>query len=161
MTIHDLNVLPAPELKKQLFSCCGSTLWVEKMLRFFPMEELVELLTLAEEQWYKCTEADWREAFAHSPAIADLISHSAYFDEGDKEQSLKHMPKQMKLAFEEAGKKYHGKFGYAFVTAAFKKPEQILASIEKRLLNTPDTEIQIAMDEQNKITLLRLQELLQ
>ena len=52
MTIHELNTLPVEELKEALFKCCGSTTWVNKMVALLPMEELVELMDFAEEQWY-------------------------------------------------------------------------------------------------------------
>ena len=56
MTLHELNILPKDQLKAELFKCCGSTAWVEKMLVFFPADDMVELINDAEEQWYECSE---------------------------------------------------------------------------------------------------------
>ena len=81
MTIHELNTLPVEELKEALFKCCGSTTWVNKMVALLPMEELVELMDFAEEQWYACSEADWREAFSHHPKIGDVKSLEEKFSE--------------------------------------------------------------------------------
>ena len=69
MTLHELNTLRLPELKNELTRCCGSSAWVDKMVPFFPADDLVELLEDAEEQWFLCSEADWKEAFAHHPKI--------------------------------------------------------------------------------------------
>ena len=44
------------------------------MLPFFPAEDLVEILEDAEEQWYKCSRDDWKEAFTHHPKIGDVES---------------------------------------------------------------------------------------
>src|SRR5690349_7583672 len=74
MTLHDLNTLPVSKLKDELFKCCGCGSWVEKMIPFFPAEDLVEILEDAEEQWYKCSKEDWKEAFAHHPKIGDVES---------------------------------------------------------------------------------------
>src|SRR6185436_4185643 len=74
MTLHELNTIPKEHLKEELIKCCGSSAWVNKMLAFIPAEDLVELLEDAEEQWYQCSERDWKEAFAHHPKIGDIES---------------------------------------------------------------------------------------
>jgi len=74
MTLHELNKLSEAELKEELFKCCGSSNWVNKMLAAFPVEDLVDLEEDAEEKWYECNEADWKEAFTHHPKIGDVES---------------------------------------------------------------------------------------
>src|SRR4030095_306819 len=74
MTLHELNILSKDKLKEELYKCCGSEGWVNKMLTFIPAEDLVELLEDAEEQWYQCSEGDWKEAFAQHPKIGDIES---------------------------------------------------------------------------------------
>ncbi len=44
------------------------------MLTVFPVEDLVELLEAAEEKWYECTEADWRQHLFF-PLQAQSIHH--------------------------------------------------------------------------------------
>src|SRR6188474_3342165 len=111
MTIHDLNTLPGDELKNALFNCCGSTAWVNKMLRLFPMEELVELLDFAEEQWFSCSEADWLEAFSHHPKIGDIASLQKRFAAtaqwaGGEQQGVNVARQQTLKLLEEANVKY-------------------------------------------------------
>jgi hypothetical protein len=79
MTLHDLNILPKDKLSEELSKCCGSSAWVTKMLSFFPADDLVELLEDAEEQWFKCSEHDWKEAFAQHPKIGDIDSLNKKF----------------------------------------------------------------------------------
>ena len=56
---------------------------------------------------------------------------------------------------------YFDKFGWIFIVCATgKSAEEMLALLEARLPNDPQTEIRIAAAEQNKITLLRLGKLL-
>ena len=74
MTLHELNTLPQQQLKEELIKCCGSSAWADRMLPFFPADDLVELLEDAEEQWFQCREADWKEAFAQHPRIGDMDS---------------------------------------------------------------------------------------
>jgi len=55
---------------------------------------------------------------------------------------------------------YEKKFGYIFIVCATgKTADEMLALLEARLKNNPAEEIEIAADEQNKITKLRLEKL--
>ena len=166
MTFHELNTLPAASLKTELFRCCGSTAWVEKMIRFFPMDDLVEMLEDAEEQWYACTEADWREAFAHHPKIGDIESLSGKFsDTGEwataEQDNVNVASGETITRLALVNEAYEKKFGYIFIVSATgKTAEEMLALMEQRLSNTAQDEISIAAEEQIKITLLRLQKLI-
>lgn len=166
MTLHELNTLPGEQLKEELHKCCGSQAWVEKMLPFFPVEDLVELLEDAEEQWFLCTEADWKEAFAHHPKIGDVESLQKKFastaEWASSEQSAVNTASRATIeALAEGNRQYEAKFGYIFIVCATgKSAEEMLALLQERLSNDPKEEIEIAADEQNIITKLRLEKLL-
>ncbi|HNA97392.1 MAG TPA: 2-oxo-4-hydroxy-4-carboxy-5-ureidoimidazoline decarboxylase, partial [Chitinophagaceae bacterium] len=65
-------------------------------------------------------------------------------------------------ALAEGNRLYEEKFGYIFIVCASgKSAEEMLGMLNERLKNNPEDEIRIAADEQNKITLLRLEKLLQ
>jgi 2-oxo-4-hydroxy-4-carboxy-5-ureidoimidazoline decarboxylase len=173
MTLHELNTLPKQQLKEELTKCCGSSAWVNKMLPFFPADDLVELLEDAEEQWYKCSEEDWKEAFTHHPKIGDVESLSdGLLSEKKKfastaqwasgEQSGVNTASQKTIeVLAEDNKRYEKKFGYIFIVCATgKSAEEMLEILRSRLPNDPKEEIEIAADEQNKITKLRLEKLL-
>lgn len=167
MTLHNLNILPGDLLKKELFKCCGSTNWVNKMVRLFPMDDLVELLEDAEEQWYECTAVDWLEAFTQHPKIGDMDSLAnksgttaqwAAAEQG----SINNASQQVIADLVEGNKAYEKKFNYIFIVyASGKTAEEMLSLLKQRLFNSPDDEIKIAMAEQNNITLFRLKKLLQ
>ncbi|MBL7742565.1 MAG: 2-oxo-4-hydroxy-4-carboxy-5-ureidoimidazoline decarboxylase [Chitinophagaceae bacterium] len=166
MTLHELNTLPKERLVEELTRCCGSSAWVKKMLPFFPADDLVELLEDAEEQWWKCREEDWKEAFAHHPKIGDIdflkkkFASTAQWASG--EQDGVNMASQKTIeALAEGNQQYKDKFGYIFIVCATgKSANEMLENLQARLLNDPKEEIEIAADEQNKITKLRLEKLL-
>jgi len=165
MTIQEINHLPVEALKAELFKCCGSTNWVNKMLPFFPMEDLVELLEDAEEQWYASTEEDWREAFAQHPKIGDTASLTEKFATAEwaagEQEAVNAATPAVIAQLAEANAAYEKKFGYIFIVCATgKTAEEMLHLLQQRLSNPPEIEIKIAMDEQNKITLLRIQKLI-
>jgi hypothetical protein len=60
MTIQALNHLPKEQLREQLFNCCGSTKWVDLMLKQFPFSSHQDILDAAVAQWNHCVEPDWR-----------------------------------------------------------------------------------------------------
>ena len=167
MTLHELNTLSKQQLIQELTKCCGSSAWVNKMLPFFPADDLVELLEDAEEQWFKCSEEDWKEAFAQHPKIGDFESLQKKFESTSEwasgEQSGVNNASQQTLeALAEDNKKYEDKFGYIFIVCATgKSAEEMLGILNERFLNDPKDEIEIAADEQNTITKLRIEKLLE
>ncbi|MBK7561360.1 MAG: 2-oxo-4-hydroxy-4-carboxy-5-ureidoimidazoline decarboxylase [Chitinophagaceae bacterium] len=167
MTLHELNILSQPQLKEALLKCCGSASWVKMMMAYFPADDLVELLEDAEEKWYDCSEDDWREAFAQHPKIGDIDALSEKFastaDWASGEQSgINNVSRETMAALAEGNRLYEEKFGYIFIVCATgKSAEEMLALLQSRLSNTPEVEIKIAADQQNEITKLRLQKLLE
>jgi 2-oxo-4-hydroxy-4-carboxy-5-ureidoimidazoline decarboxylase len=167
MTIQELNHLPPVELKEVLYKCCGSTAWVNKMSALLPMEELVELLDYAEEQWYACTQEDWKEAFSNHPKIGDIESLKEKFAStadwaGDEQGGASQADSETLQALQQANEKYQEKFGYIFIiSASGKSAEEMLGALQERLKNDPAEEINVAAEEQNKITLIRIQKLMQ
>jgi 2-oxo-4-hydroxy-4-carboxy-5-ureidoimidazoline decarboxylase len=167
MTLHEFNILPKQQLAEALTRCCGSAAWVQKMLPFVPADDMVELLEDAEEQWWKCSVDDWKEAFAQHPKIGDTASLREKFASTEQwasgeQAGAKNAAEQTITDLAEANKKYEQKFGYIFIICATgKSAEEMLANLQERLSNDPATEIEIAADEQNKITKLRLEKLLQ
>ena len=167
MTLHEFNILPRVRLIEELMKCCGSQAWVNKMLPFIPADDMVELLEDAEEQWWKCTESDWREAFSHHPRIGDLDSLKKKFESTatwakDEQAGMGQANEETLKAFAEANRQYEEKFGYIFIICATgKTAAEMLSNLHMRLQNSPEVEIEIAADEQSKITTLRIEKLLE
>jgi 2-oxo-4-hydroxy-4-carboxy-5-ureidoimidazoline decarboxylase len=167
MTLHEFNILPKEKVREELTKCCGSRAWVERMLPFVPAEDMVELLEDAEEQWWKCSPDDWKEAFAHHPRIGDMDSLKKKFAStaswaADEQAGVKGASEETLKVFAEANKMYEEKFGYIFIVCATgKTAEEMLGMLELRLKHDPAEELEIAADEQNKITKLRIEKMLE
>lgn len=166
MTIIELNKLESAALRDVLGLCCGAAAWVEGMLEVFPVATKEALLQDAERVWYSCEEEDWREAFTHHPRIGDIESLKVKFRSTGQwaagEQSGVNAASEEVLKELAAGNEaYEKRFGYIFIVCATgKSAVEMLALLEARLGNAPETEIRIAMGEQNKITRIRLEKLL-
>ncbi|MEO8173856.1 MAG: 2-oxo-4-hydroxy-4-carboxy-5-ureidoimidazoline decarboxylase [Sediminibacterium sp.] len=166
MWLKEINSLNKIQLAQELSKCCGSSKWIDKMCLLFPVEDEATLFKQAGETWYACDEDDWMEAFTHHPKIGDIDSlrekfaNTAYLAAG--EQSLVKQTSHLLLKdLFLANSIYEKKFGYIFIVyATGKSAEEMLLMLQQRLTNKPEDEIKIAIEEQNKITILRLKKLL-
>ena len=160
MTIAQFDRLAVEQKKKLLYECCGSTAWVDKMLDIPPVEDLIDLFEDAEESWYSLSENDWKEAFFNHPHVSDLESLKKRISDdqiGHNDTAALNASEQTLEALVEGNKTYEQKFGFAFVTSsAGKSAVEVLGILTARLQNKPQTELTIAVSEQNKITQQRL-----
>jgi 2-oxo-4-hydroxy-4-carboxy-5-ureidoimidazoline decarboxylase len=164
MTLNALNTLDKGALRTALSNCCGSTVWVDRMMALFPMASISDLLHAAGRVWHGCGKKDWLEAFGHHPRIGDMVAlRKKYAGTGaEAEQSGAVDASVIVLeALAEGNRLYEEKFGYIFIVCATgRSAEEMLGLLRDRLGNDPAKEILIAMGEQEKITRLRLEKLL-
>jgi 2-oxo-4-hydroxy-4-carboxy-5-ureidoimidazoline decarboxylase len=144
--------------------CCGSTRWVEGMLARRPFGSNVALLGAARVVWNALDQNDWLEAFTHHPQIGER-DHAAASGEtrewSQREQAgVADAPPDIRRALDEGNRDYALRFGYIFIVCATgRSAESMLAELRRRLLHDAATELQIATEEQARITALRLQAL--
>ncbi len=161
MTIKAFNKLNKAEKAKFLLSCCGSSAWVDLMLKKFPFTAEKDLIDAATDTWYnQCNSIDWLESFTHHPKIGDIKSLTKKFA-GKEQASVAAATKKTIVALANANIEYEAKFGFIFIVCATgKPPTEMLHLLEDRLGNTIGEELHIAMGEQMKITILRFQKLI-
>lgn len=144
--------------------CCGSSRWVEGMMARRPFGSTLALLGAARVVWSALDEDDWIDAFAHHPQIGERNHAAGSADTREMSQreqaGAADADPGIRLALDDANREYALKFGYIFIVcAAGRSAESMLADLRRRLQNDPATEIQIAAEEQARITALRLQAL--
>lgn len=135
------------------------------MISMPPAENVSDIFTYAEEAWYTCKEEDWKEAFLHHPKIGDIDTLRRKFSSdqfaGTEQGSINKASETTLQLLAEGNAVYEAKFGYIFIVCATgKSAEGMLQLLTQRLQNSADEEIKIAMEEQNKITKLRLEKIL-
>jgi 2-oxo-4-hydroxy-4-carboxy-5-ureidoimidazoline decarboxylase len=165
MTLNDFNRLSVAQAKEELFKCCGSTSWVNKLMAHFPFATLEELKNISDQSWKKCSMNDWLEAFSHHPKIGEKAgaekNHASTKEWAQQEQAgVMNAVEGVKAKLASANQLYENKFGYIFIVCATgKSADEMLSILVARLNNDPAKEIQIAAGEQNKITHLRMDKL--
>ena len=166
-SLSEFNQLGAAGARELLFSCCGSTSWVDQLLATLPFRDERQLFDAARQIWYEqCGTADYLEAFTHHPMIGDLESLKERFAGPEKwaagEQSSVEMATEETLqALARGNSQYLEQNGFIYlVCATGKSAAEMLRLLLERLGHDRDTELRLAANEQCKITLLRLQKAL-
>lgn len=166
MNLDTFNKLPEAERATQLSVCCGCEKWQHLVAASAPFISLAAMAKVAEKVWYNdCFEAEWLEAFRHHPKIGDVQSLKEKFAftqhlASNEQQSVTNASDEIIQALADANSVYEQKFGFIFIVCATgKSAEEMLRLLRDRLKNTYFEELNNAMGEQHKITLLRIQKL--
>lgn len=158
MTLVELNRLADARAESEFLRCCASHRWAHLMAVERPFANIDVIAAVAQRLWWSLAAADWLEAFAAHPRIGDRAT-SAWSAQEQAHAIVSSDDARARLV---AGNRaYEERFGYTFlVSATDKSAQEILEMLDRRLRNEPGDELQIAADEQRKITALRLTKLL-
>src|SRR5262249_27057811 len=123
MTVAELNALPDQAARAELLRCCGSSGWVEGMLKCRPLADRNEGLKWADIVWSNLKREDWLEAFAHHPRIGGKDALRAKFAAtrawAQGEQAGTAAADEATLGALAAGNQaYEAKFGFIFIVCA-------------------------------------------
>ena len=120
------------------------------------------LFESAESIWVSLGKEDWLEAFSHHPQIGDRAALDARFPQthdlsANEQSGIGIAGADVLTALAQANTDYFNRFGFIFIVCATgKSAEEMLALLLSRLQNDRVTELRIAVEEQAKITALRL-----
>jgi OHCU decarboxylase len=159
-TLAMFNGLQTDEAELRLLACCGSRVWAANVAARRPYADIPALMKAADEVWIQLSSSDWLEAFAAHPRLGQSGGHSP--DSSQKEQSRIMSAADATLAaLAEENRRYEARFGHVFlISAAGRTAENVLAALRHRLDNDSATELDLASEEQRKITTLRLERML-
>jgi 2-oxo-4-hydroxy-4-carboxy-5-ureidoimidazoline decarboxylase len=135
------------------------------MLRRRPFPSLEALLAAADETWRAAGPADWDEAFAHHPRIGERdaaapVSAAARSWSAGEQGAMARADSAARAALAEATGAYERRFGRIYlVCAAGRSAGDLVEDIQERMRNDPERELAVAVEEQRKITRLRLRAL--
>jgi allantoicase len=161
-----LSLLSKRIAVKSLLDCCGSRKWAEQLAALRPFANRAQLFEASDKIWNALSHHDWVQAFRHHPPIggkqaADKQSTTASSWSSAEQSTAQVAAPALLTALANGNRAYTEKFGYVFlISAAGKTSEEILQAMQQRISNRPETELRVAAEEQNKITRLRLEKLL-
>ncbi|MEO1260536.1 MAG: 2-oxo-4-hydroxy-4-carboxy-5-ureidoimidazoline decarboxylase [Bacteroidota bacterium] len=163
MEIEQLNKLDEDALTAGFLKCCSSVNWVSQLIDKRPFKSKDELFLTAKKIWSeKCDRTDWLEAFKAHPKIGDINSLAKKFAgtknwSSNEQAGVKAASMKTLGALAVGNENYEQRFGYIFIVCATgKSAAEMLRILNSRINNTPEKEILIAMQEQHKITEIRI-----
>jgi len=166
MNLDELNNSDPAKVLPELIRCCGSQRWADSILARRPYASVKDLFQTSDEIWQGLDRSDWLEAFSHHPKIGDVNSlrekfaSTSTWAEGEQ-KGVRSADDATLNGLAEGNSDYERKFGYIFIVCATgKSAAEMLALLNARLPNGADDEMMVAMQEQNKITRIRLEKLL-
>ena len=143
--LRALNDLPEQEAERFLRACCASSTWVARVLAGRPYATAAELLDSADRASRELSAADLDEALSAHPRIGERaqgdsaeakLSRSEQASVSDAGAATRERLRERNVAYEQ-------RFDRVFlVRAAGRTPDEMLAELERRLDNDPQTEEQ-------------------
>ena len=133
------------------------------MLAHVPFASREAAMKAARDEWFALDPTDWREAFDHHPRIGVSISPAAQdFSPASaisaREQAgVATAADDVKRALADGNRAYEKRFGHIYIVCATgTSAEEMVAILNARLKNDPETEMRVAAEEHAKICDLRL-----
>jgi OHCU decarboxylase len=159
MTLAELNALDERSAENVLKPCCGSRRWAVEMSARRPFPDTDELHREGDLVWQALDKVDWFEAFASHPKIGETGAASEW---SKREQTgMITADDGLRARLAQLNREYLERFGFIFIICATgKSAAEMLGSLEGRLENSAEKELQIAAHEQMKIAHLRLKKLI-
>jgi OHCU decarboxylase len=130
-----------------------------------PFASVHDILIQADDVWLSLDPDDWREAFAHHPRIGERRSEAQQTERASswsaaEQANVTSAATSVQEELVAVNREYEARFGHIYIVcAAGKTAGELLAKARQRMTNTSAVELEVAAEEQRKITQLRLQKL--
>jgi 2-oxo-4-hydroxy-4-carboxy-5-ureidoimidazoline decarboxylase len=157
------NDLSAPAAAAAILPCNGSRAWADQLAALRPFQTAFDFTCTADIVWRALPAADWQQAFDSHPRIGERHAKAAtpqslQWSSGEQSAAqLTQLSKDTEAALAAANLAYEEKFGRIFIVCATgKTAAEMLAILQHRLTNDPQTELREASEQQRQITQIRL-----
>jgi 2-oxo-4-hydroxy-4-carboxy-5-ureidoimidazoline decarboxylase len=156
--VAGFNARPAQEAREALLGCCRAERWAAQVTQGRPYSSLGALQARAAAV---LTDEDVTEALAGHPRIgqAPAARHSSW--SRSEQSGVADADQAVRAELAAGNQAYEARFGHIYlVCAAGRSAAELLAILQARLANDPQTERQIMRGELIKINDLRLAQLI-
>ena len=166
MNLSELNQLTKDQAQQEFYKCCACRRLCQELSEARPFVNEKDLLSKADSLWKSYSKSEFLEAFRGHSKIGDLDSLKKKYANtrqwSQQEQSgMEAVDEQTLMELMNLNDDYENRFGFIFIVCATgKSAPDMLSILKSRLDNSADQELQIAANEQAKITKIRLEKLL-
>ena len=161
LALRWVDSLAPARAEEELLTVCGSRRWARDMMASRPFGSMAAMREAAARTWAALGREDRLEAFAAHPRIGERDGARASAWSRDEQAASSRSAPDVLKALDQATRDYEQRFGHVFlISATGLGAEEIVRSLQTRLDNDPDTELDVAAAEQAKIIDLRLAKLI-
>ncbi|GAA1762693.1 2-oxo-4-hydroxy-4-carboxy-5-ureidoimidazoline decarboxylase [Nocardioides hankookensis] len=160
MLLEEFNSMPATEAGDAVRPCVDIDAWVAGVVDGRPYAGLADLLGQADALARTWTPAQVEQALADHPRIGERHAGSGTSAQmsGSEQAGVDPHDADVQRRLAEGNAAYEERFDRIYlVRAAGRSAEEILALLEERLANDPDTELAVTAGQLREIALLRLE----
>jgi 2-oxo-4-hydroxy-4-carboxy-5-ureidoimidazoline decarboxylase len=161
--LDELNALSSEAAADAVRPCVDIDSWVEAVVAGRPYDGVAALLAVADAQARTWTAEEVDGALADHPRIGERHAGSGTSAamSGREQAGVDPRDAEVQRRLAEGNAAYEARFDRIYlVRAAGRSAEEILALLEERLGNDPETEIAVTAGQLREIALLRLEGLL-
>jgi 2-oxo-4-hydroxy-4-carboxy-5-ureidoimidazoline decarboxylase len=154
MTIDELDALPPAEAAAALRTCADVDGWVDHLVAQRPYDDADDLYAQAIEAAAEWSDAEVEHALAGHPRIGERTDSA----QSSREQAgMADADARIQAGIRAGNAAYEERFGRIYlVRAAGRSAEELLAILEQRLTNDPETELLETKRQLSEIAVLRL-----
>lgn len=162
MQLEEFNALAQEEAAAVVRPCADIDAWVAAVVAGRPYADVGSLLATADARAREWTAAEVEQALADHPRIGERhAGGGASAAMSGREQGGVSTAQDVQERLRAGNAAYEEKFDRIYlVRAAGRSAEEILALLDERLENDPETEIAVTAGQLREIALLRLEGLL-
>ena len=160
MLLQEFNDMPAGAAADAVRPCVDIDSWVDGVVDGRPYAGTAELLDRADSLARAWTPIEVEKALADHPRIGERHAGSGASAQmsGSEQAGVDPQDAEIQRRLAEGNAAYEERFDRIYlVRAAGRSAEEILALLEERLGNDPDTEIAVTSGQLREIALLRLE----
>lgn len=163
MLLQEFNDLTVTEAAGAVRACVDIDSWVDGVVGGRPYADVSDLLARADSLARAWTPVEVEKALADHPRIGERHpgSGASARMSGSEQAGVDPQDAEIRRRLTEGNAAYEERFDRIYlVRAAGRGAEEILALLEERLTNDPETEIAVTSGQLREIALLRLKGLL-
>jgi 2-oxo-4-hydroxy-4-carboxy-5-ureidoimidazoline decarboxylase len=152
-----LNALPASDAERVLAACCASPRWVSAVAAGRPYASPEQLFAAADDALADLDEDDVSRALAGHPRIGERAEGEGGAWSRREQSGVSGAEASTLQALVDGNLSYEAKFGQVYlVCASGRSAEELLAVLQQRLRNDPETERSVVRRELGLINRIRL-----
>lgn len=156
---HHADLQTAAE---EILPCCGSRAWAESLAKARPFASVAALQQASDAIWFNLGLADWQEAFGSHPRIGETkapvgtTGRSAAWSR-EEQRAVASADNDILQRLAEGNAAYERRYGRTYIVCATgNSAAEMLAMLESRLQHDEEQELREAVEQQSRITQVRL-----